>query len=146
MKTKIFLLVSLFAGILTFSLSAQNGKGADNKTYVYPLSIENNTSDLPVICDGKEVDVLNWTPYVLRCLDHYTNGDLTWYKSMDNNMIFTSTKTKEVFRGQFKEEYEEGGKYYWHLNLNGNMGHHYFVKTVYDATTWDLIEIKSNCK
>jgi hypothetical protein len=64
---------------------------------------------------------------------------------MDNNFLMTSKKSGEVFNTQFKEEYHEGDIYYWHLNLNGNMGHHYFVKLVTDAMTGEILSYYSSC-
>jgi hypothetical protein len=147
MKTKIFLLVSLFAGILTVQLSAQNGKNG-NGNYNETETIVGNTYDFEVVCGDEVVDVLNFpSSFDLRVLIHFKNGIETWGKYKLNNFLMTSKLTGEVFNTQSTEnDYSYvGGSYFWHLNLNGNMGHQYIIDMEFETTNWELVNYRSVC-
>jgi len=145
MKTKTFLLLCLILGIGFTQLSAQKGKnGTGTSTWVEP--IEGNTYDISIICNGKEVDILNFPMYYeLRIIEHYKNGEFVWGKYLLNNAEYTSKLTGEVFKAHDLEKEYERGYFTWRMNLNGNMGHHYIIKMVFETTNWEIIEYHSVC-
>jgi len=63
MKRKSLILVCLLSGIWLMRLSAQ--------TSVWVEAIVDNTFDIPIICNGEEVDVLNFPLFFeLRIIEH----------------------------------------------------------------------------
>ena len=142
MKTKTFLLLSMFLGIAATQLSAQG-------TRTYPYRDYKDASENPpliICCHGVEVDQLSSEDYILRQPTHYKDGEFTWWKGMVNNVTFTSIKTHEVFKGQIHDGWI-GDLYHVRLNLIGNMGSHYIINEEWDTTggDWQLIESNTDC-
>jgi hypothetical protein len=145
MKTKTFLFLCLLSVIGFTQLSAQNGKnGTGTSTWVEP--IVGNTFDISIVCNGEEVDILNFPMYFeLRIREHYKKGEFVWGKYLLNNAEYTSKKTGEVFKAHDLEKEYAKGIFTWFMNLNGNMGHHYIVRMVFETTNWEIIEYHSVC-
>ena len=138
MKTKTFLMACLLSGIGLSQLSAQ--------TSVWVEPIVDNTYEISIVCNGEEVDILNFPMYFeLRIREHYKKGEYIWGKYLLNNAEYTSKITGEVFRAQDQEKEYKKGIFTWHMNLNGNMGHHYIVKMVFDTPDYNLIDYHSVC-
>ena len=138
MKTKAILLIGLFFGIGLARLSAQ--------TSVWVEPIEGNTFEISIVCNDKEVDILNFPVYFeLRIREHMKNGEIIWDKYLLNNAEYTSKKTGEVFKAQDQEKQNKKGFFTWNMNLIGNMGHHYIVKMVFETTNWEMIDYRAVC-
>jgi hypothetical protein len=141
MKTKTLLMICLLAGIGLMKVSAQ-----DTRTYPFVVPIEGNDFELSIICDGVQVDVLNFPAYYdLRIREHYKNSEFKWFKAQLNNVQYTSKLTGEVFHAQDIENQYERGLFLWHMNLNGNMGNHYNIKMVFETTNWEMVYSHSTC-
>jgi len=135
-------------GIAVMQVSAQPGNPQGTRTTPVIETIVGNNFNLEITCDGEVVDVLNFPQsFDLRVMIHFKNNSETWGKYKLNNIIMTSALTGEVFNTQSKEnDYSYvGGVYRWHLNLNGNKGHHYTVQMVYETTNWEIIYYHSSC-
>ena len=141
MKTKTFLLLSMFLGIASTQLSAQG-------TRTYPYRDYKDASENPpliIYCDGVEVDQLSFEDYILRQPFHYKDGEFTWWKGMVNNVTFTSI-TGEVFRVQIHDGWI-GDLYHIRFILIGNRGNHYIIneKWATPEGNWQLIESNTDC-
>ena len=147
MKTRTFLILCLLMGFAAIRLSAQSGKGEGNKTQVYDWPVPAMVVITEVICDGVTVDVLtNAEPFILKCVDHYKNGEWTSYNYHLNNVKFISTWTDEVFRFQGTERGSFiGGLDYTFGNMIGNKGSHYVMKLTINISDWSIVEVSSNC-
>jgi len=134
-------------GIVASQLFAQPPEtDPGNRTYKWVEQIVENDYNLSIVCDGAEVDVLNFVvPFDIRLMSHIKNGQETWIKFKANNIKFVSKITQEVFNGQTTEIQFQKGQYLWALHLNGNMGHHYNIKMVFETVYWDLIYYHSSC-
>jgi hypothetical protein len=86
----------------------------------------------PVFCDGQQVDYLQGTA-IAHCQWHFKNGN---YVGATVNSHGTATGMYgEEFKIQEKDkEIEAKGINPWHINLIGNMGHHYI-----GDITWDFV-------
>jgi hypothetical protein len=139
MKTKTLFVLFLLLGVATIQLSAQTGavKGIETKPEI---------KNFEIWCDGAVVDKLNSEKYDLREIVFYKNGNLEWWKSHVNNVIFTSSITGEVFKGQVNDAWKEDiNLYHQQFFLIGNKGSHYLFRAEYDGTTWTFIGYSSNC-
>ena len=138
MKTKTILLICLFIGIGLMRISAQ--------TSVWVEPIVDNTYDIPILCNGEEVDVLNFPLYFeLKIIEHMKNAEIVWSKYLINNVEYTSKMTGEVFKAHDLEKQYAKGYFTWRMNLNGNMGNHYIVRMVFETTNWEMIDCHSTC-
>jgi hypothetical protein len=131
--------------MFTTYISAQNGKNG-NGTLSFTEQIVDNTFEISIMCDGVEVDVLNFpVSFELRIRLHFKDGEIVWEKYQLNNALYTSMKTGEVFKAQDFEYANQKGMFVWNLHLIGNMGNKYNIKMVFDTSTWDLVEYKAVC-
>jgi len=144
MKTKVFFMLCLFFGIGLTQLSAQNGKNGSG-TIKFDFPVVNIY--LPVYCEGVVVDQMFSPGYVLHVTQNFVNGELVWYKDKLNGILFTSVNTDEVFKLEAGFDHMSYTKstLIWHGNLIGNKGNNYSFRIVFDISTWQMIEIKSNC-
>ena len=147
MKTKILLLLFLFAGLGVNRLSAQNNRD------VYDWPVPESVVNLDVYCDGQLVDqVQNLEAFTLKCRDKYKDGVSAAWNQHLNNVSFISLLTGELFKFQGHE------KGTWNpVNgigesrsiMIGNCGSHYIMTIFYELNpeTWELtvIEIRSVC-
>jgi hypothetical protein len=92
MKTKTFLLLCLFLGILT-QISAQNPKG-NNQTGSWS-EYWTNTYTEPVYCDGVQADLLDISVTVHH-VGHFLKGIWVWCKTESSGEAVSET-TGEVF-------------------------------------------------
>ena len=138
MKTKTLLLICLLSGIGLMRLSAQ--------TSVWVEPIVDNTYDIPIICNGEVVDIVNFPLYFeLRIIEHMKKGEIIWSKYLLNNSEYTSKITGEVFKAHDLEKQYAKGIFTWRMNLNGNLGNHYIVRMVFETTNWEMIDCRSTC-
>jgi len=138
MKTKTSVLFCFFLCVGLTQLSAQ--------TSTWVETIVGNEFDISIVCNNEEVDILNFPMYFeLRIREHKKNGEFVWGKYLLNNVLYTSKITGEVFKAQDQEKENEKGFFTWRMNLNGNMGHHYIIKMVFETTNWEIIEYNSIC-
>jgi hypothetical protein len=145
MKTKTILLICLFLGIGLTQLSAQNGKNSTGAvsgfdSYWYYL-------ELPVICGGAEIDVLQGD-VVEHVRPFYRGGVLIRQNTRTEGELTNSEgeifKLCDIFKWDGGEEVNFG-----HLNLVGNQGTHYIVLYSFNSVTYEVkfLEVKySGCK
>jgi len=138
MKRKSLILVCLLSGIWLMRLSAQ--------TSVWVEAIVDNTFDIPIICNGEEVDVLNFPLFFeLRIIEHMKKEEIVWSKYILNKVEYTSKITGEAFKAHDLEKQYAKGYFTWRMNLTGNMGNHYIVRMVFETTNWEMIDCRSTC-
>jgi hypothetical protein len=131
MKTKIFLLVCLFACIATTQIYAQNGNSKGTRSYV--------TSDWPIpygywaadiYCDGVLIDVIVGSG-TAHFVDHVKLGEWVFgiasIKGEGNSL-----RTGELFTFSEQDKYYSPASEYWtcHTNLKGNKGTYYNVSLI----------------
>ena len=146
MKTKTFLLLCLFTGFVLIQLSAQNGKGSLNKTDVVDWPVPELVVSFEIWCDGVLVDVVhNTEPFLLRCRDHYKNGEWTSWNYHLNNIPFVGEITGEKFKLNGTERGSMGGLDYTFGNLIGEDGSHYIFHIVADTNDWTVVEAWAEC-
>ena len=143
MKTKTFLLLCLFSGIVLTQLSAQiqyPDPYAHNKHGTGATITTGGTElvdwGVPVFCDGEFVELL-LVDCNVHYLDHWKNGE--WISLVISvHGEAKSEATEEVFN--FNEQFKNYGMtsppwiMSWKLNLKGNQGSHYIVSFSYDIT------------
>jgi len=138
MKTKTFLIVCLLSGLGVAQLSAQ--------TSVWVEPIVGNTYDISILCNGEEVDIVNFPMYFeLRIIEHMKKGEIMWSKYLLINSEYTSKLTGEVFKAKDLEKQYAKGIFTWRMNLIGNMGNHYIVRMTFETTNWEMIDCHSTC-
>jgi hypothetical protein len=116
-------------------------------TYSHIIHIVDNTYEIPIFCNGVQVDNLKFpADYTLRAKEHFMNDVATWYRSVLNKVVYTSTITGEQFKAV---DYESGSMdttlFDWKMNLKGNQGNHYNIHMVFDLNTMDVVKIHSVC-
>jgi hypothetical protein len=149
MKTKLFLIVCLFAGTTLGQLSAQNNQKNDiTKSFVIRGTSEAYV--LYVYCDGLQVDeMMVTTPF--QNVNHYQKGIWVWCNSWNIGEV-TSLMTGEVFRLKdidritITDDQNLKGFVVDHVNLFGNNGSHYVASCIYNFPSWEIISIvKASC-
>jgi hypothetical protein len=158
MKTKTFFLICLLLGIGLTRLSAQNGQNGTTGSYSERYSW---TFDIPVFCNGQQVDLLTgeleWHHKA-----HFQNGDwLTCFVQLFGEAVsvgFIDANgnkiggTGEVFDvqaiGKQDNNIQPDGTWDWvvimHANVQGNMGSHYIGTFSWDST-WTYISFRAIC-
>jgi hypothetical protein len=143
MKTKTFLLLCLFLGIGLTQLSAQNGKkGSGTVSY----EAEYGPWTVPVYCEGVISDYVSCKNLIVKVTEQYVKGELKRVTQKVESHEWTST-TGEVYKGEAMFDHVDFFKGYAisHLHLIGKKGNNITQELKFDTTTWDLIDIKSNC-
>ena len=148
MRTKIFLLSCLFMGFVNNQLLAQNGNGILNKTDVVDWPVPELVVSFEIWCDGELVDIVhNTEPYLLKCRDHYKNGEWTSWNYNLNNIPFVGEITGENFKLNGTERGSMDGLDYSFGNLVGDKGSHYFLHIIAyaDLESWTIIDSWAEC-
>jgi len=116
-------------------------------TYSYYSHIVGNTYEIPVICDGVQIDILQFpVDYTFRPKEHFQNNVETWWRGVLNNVLYTSTTTGEQFKAvDFESGTMDSGIFHWRMNLKGNQGTHYNIQMVFDFYANEMIDIHSIC-
>ena len=146
MKTKFILFLCLFMSVGFMKISAQNGKNGTG-TEVYTFQADWSVT-YPIECDGEIVDEVIFNINIIKCIDHFKNGQLIWGNySVPQTDKMTSLWSGEEFviRGDLERFRPREGRDYWKVNLIGNMGNHYIVHFVYNLDPFEIIEIHGVC-
>jgi hypothetical protein len=144
MKTKTIILLCLFMGLAVTQLSAQNGKGGTGSVpTVYFIDWPSN---IPVYCDGVQIDMVTATNFNSKAVDHFVLGLIDWEIAKINGVTYKSSSSSgETFVVNGTQKYDaNAGLFYLNANLNGNMGNHYILKLVMQGDG-SVIEVRSNC-
>jgi hypothetical protein len=144
MKTKTFLLICLLLGIGLTQLAAQNGKnGSGTVSHEY----EYGEWTVPVWCEGVISDLVTCPNLIVAVTEHYINGELVWVDQVVETREWTGT-SGEVYKGvaMFDHIGFEKGIAISHGHLIGSRGQNVTQELKYNSETWELIDIKSNCR
>jgi sRNA-binding regulator protein Hfq len=143
MKTKAFLLLCLFLGIALTQLSAQNGKNGSGNIK-FDITVDNWAG--PIFCEGVLVDFVTCSSLTIEVKVHYVNG----VEIKGINKI----KFQPVVSVNTGEVYLLHGYDHWSnvkgfdkalLNLRGNKGDNISMHLTIDLTTYEFVDIQSNC-
>lgn len=141
MKTKAFLLICLFVGIGTMSVTAQDkANKADQGWFT-------STYWSPVYCGDELVDVLEGGEisihYVFRL---FKNGEVL-AKEIDQVKGTVTSQSGEVFkiRETDKYTYIDHWELIWHYNLIGNQGTHYIGTLTLNYQTGEITVGQTVC-
>jgi hypothetical protein len=133
MKTKTFLLFCLFMSIAVTQLSAQNGQnGTGSVSYRMPFG---NPFDVPVFCDGVQVDLIHNFVLNMHVAQHYQKGiDLFMRVQLFGEAEgLLSGEHFSVQEIALQEDILYSGTV--HLNLKGSGGSHYIVTLSFEQFT-----------
>lgn len=143
MKTKTFLLLCLFLGMGLTQLSSQNGKNGSGTTKS-EIAVENWT--FPVFCDGVEADLVNCPNLTVGIKVHYINGVEVWGINKVKFQPATSLKTSEVYKMSGYDHWSDVKGYdKFYMHLVGDRGNNISMHITIDLTTFEFVDIQSNC-
>ena len=144
MKTKTLFILCLLLGMGLTHLSAQKGQDGTNGSFSEHFV---STFAIPVYCDGVQVDFLN-SELDWHHIGHFHKGVWLWCYFHLSGEAESTSESHEVFDVKLIGEQENNiapdGNWLWdsdlHVNLRGNMGHHYIATFRMDYT--GIIEFK----
>ena len=144
MKTKTFLLLCLFTGIIMAQLSAQNGKNGSG-------NVKNSGTfpnwSYPVYCDGVLSDWITIPNLTVEWTIHYVNGVEMWgiNKPKTTEVIMESTGEVYTMVGAFDHWSDVKGFGNTRLHLIGDKGGRISINAKIDFTTGEWYDIQANC-
>ena len=144
MKKKTILLVCLFLGIGLTQLSAQNGNNGSGTT---SFTFEFGSWSVPVYCEGVISDWVTCTNMIVKITTHYVKGEVKWATNKVESHEWISS-TGVVYKGVAMFDHLRFDKGYAisHLHLIGDKGDNITAELKFDTVTWELIDIRSNCR
>ncbi len=147
MKTKAFLLISLFLSIGLTHLTAQNGQNGTGSVVSEVYVILPYMAEFPVICDGVLIDDVTATDFYLPVITHLRDGQIIWVKMTVNHLVLKSIFTGELFVITGVRERQDWVNLidYVHYNLSGSSGSRYIIHIIADLTNFQIIDLKANC-
>ena len=143
MKTKIFILICLFAGIGLSNLNAQPENKNGNGTITdYPTVY----LDWPVYCGGVMIDDLVG-PITFHRVMHFKDGIAVWVMGKGSGTaISTSGSGEEFVVTEIDQKHILDEVFsYIKFNLKGNKGSHYIETFLLNNVTFELKFIKGVC-
>jgi hypothetical protein len=145
MKMKTCVLALLLTTLSATQLWAQNGKSGSG-TIIEKGSFGPWT--IPVYCDGTITDYVTCPDLNVVMTMHSVKGTVVWGINRVESREWISQNTGEVYKGvaSFDHWSDAKGSIMTVSHLIGNKGHNISVKIIRDATTFDIIEVTSNCR
>ena len=142
MKTKTFLLLCLFSGIVLTQLSAQSGKnGSGNVKGVVTIS----NWLYPVYCDGVLSDWITISNLTVEWNTHFVNGVEMWgiNKPKTTEVILNSTSEVYTMVGSFDHWSDVKGFTNTRLHLIGDKGGRISINAKIDHSTGEWYDIQA---
>ncbi|WP_320112791.1 hypothetical protein [Draconibacterium orientale] len=141
MKAKVFLLVCLFMGMATVSVSAQDK--ANNADQSWKVS----SFWSPVVCDGQLVDILSGGEITVHTVfKTFKNGSIL-AKEIIQIKGTVESESGEVFKIKEFDKWIKTDRWvgYWTYNLIGDQGSHYIGTLYLDYSTGMITVGKTVC-
>lgn len=141
MKTNVFLMLCIFIGITSISVSAQDKANKAEQGWF------TTTYWSPVYCDGEMVDLLKGGELRVHYVFRFVNNGLIVAKEIDQIKGSVTSVSGEVFKIRETDKYfkTDHWEVTWHYNLIGDQGNHYIGWITMNFLTNEITVGKTVC-